>query len=187
MAEPNRHMADEQRLATACRDGGRPAQRQLYEHYVEYMMLVCLRYIPNREDAKEALLDGFVNVYKNIGRFEYRGEGSLKAWIKKIMVNQCLMFLRRRTLPIVPDEDYYDTGPSADTDALARLGMKELMQMIHGLPDGYRTVFNLNVLEGMTHKEIAELLGISENTSKSQLHKAKNLLQKTIIQTTKMS
>ena len=177
---------DEQQLVTACAAGDRIAQRTLYDRYVDYMMLTCLRYIPEQEDARETMLDGFLNVYKHIGSFEYRGAGSLKAWMKTIMVNRCLMFLRKKNNVLAQADEFdYSTEPQVDTDALSRLTMKELMQQIHQLPDGYRTVFNLFVFEDMPHKQIATLLGISENTSKSQLYKAKTLLQKTILATTK--
>lgn len=181
------HTSSEQQLAADCNNGDRRAQRKLYDTYVDYMMITCIRYINNREDAKEAMLDGFVNAYKNISRFEYRGEGSLKAWLKKIMVNQCLMFLRKKNILAQADEIDYSNEPAINTNAIAHLSMKELIQMIHSLPDGYRTVFNLYTFESMTHKEIGSLLDISESTSKSQLRKAKTLLQKTILNNNKLN
>ena len=186
MAQEITHTIDEQELVIGCLNGERIAQRHLYDSYVEYMMLTCYRYIPNQEDAKEIMLDGFTNAYKNLSKFEYRGAGSLKAWLKKIMINQCLMFLRKKSNVLAQtDEIDHLNEPSIDTNAIAQLSMKELLEMIHQLPSGYRTVFNLNVFEGMTHKEIGILMDISENTSKSQLHKAKALLQKTILSNTK--
>lgn len=186
MTQDITHTIDEQELVTGCLNGERIAQRHLYDTYVDYMMLTCYRYIPNQEDAKEIMLDGFTNAYKNLSKFEYRGGGSLKAWLKKIMINQCLMFLRKKN-NVLANADEIDSfnEPAINTDAIARLNMKELLAMIHQLPSGYRTVFNLNIFEGMTHKEIGNLMGISENTSKSQLHKAKALLQKTILSNTK--
>ncbi|MCB0699357.1 MAG: sigma-70 family RNA polymerase sigma factor [Chitinophagales bacterium] len=174
------HISDEQVLVNECINGDRIAQRSLYDSYVDYMTIVCLRYLPNSEDAQEAMMDGFCNVFKNLARFEYRGVGSLKAWMKKIMVNQCLMFLRKRKELVLQEEEIIASDPVMDTDAISRLGIKELMQIIHELPDGYRMVFNLYTFEGMTHNEIGTLLGISPNTSKSQLHKAKTMLQKRI-------
>ena len=175
------HIADEATLATQCGQGNRIAQRQLFDAYADYMMVVCTRYIINREDAREVMLDGFVNVYKNIDRFAWQGTGSLKAWIRKIMVNQCLMWLRKKNHMLADAEMIdYSNEPQIDGGAVERLSMKELMEEIHRLPDGYRTVFNLYVFEQMSHKEIGAALGISENTSKSQLHKAKALLQKNI-------
>lgn len=178
---------DEQALANGCRDYDAVAQRQLYDQYVEYMMLTCLRYIPAREDAKEVMLDGFVNAYKNFDRFEYRGQGSLKAWLKKITVNQCLMHLRKRNNVLqYADEPDYANEPTTESDAMDRMSVKEIIQLIQQLPDGYRTVFNLYTFEDMTHQEISKMLGISENTSKSQLHKARALLQKTILKNRKI-
>ena len=106
------HITDEQALCAACLDGNRFAQKQLYDLYVDHMMLTCLRYIADREDAQEIMLDGFVNGYKNLDRFEYRGEGSLRAWLKKIMVNQCLMFLRKKN-PIQPVGDEMEYNDAA--------------------------------------------------------------------------
>lgn len=179
----NKHLhIDEQALANGCRRYDAAAQRQLYDRYVDHMMITCLRYIPNREDAKEVMLDGFVNAYKNFDRFEYRGTGSLKAWLKKITVNQCLMRLRKQNnVLLYADEPDHTNEPVTESDALSRLSVKEIIELIQQLPDGYRTVFNLYNFEDMTHKEIGELLGISENTSKSQLHKAKALLQQNIL------
>lgn len=181
MTLTKKHIIDEQELVTACIDGERIAQRRLYDIYVDFMMITCLRYIPYQEDAKEVMMDGFCNGYKNLEKFTYRGDGSLKAWLKKIMINQCLMFLRKREdLSKTSKELDYSNDIALNEDALSKMSVKELMSVIHSLPSGYRTVFNLFVFEGMTHKEIAALMNISENTSKSQLRKAKTLLQKTI-------
>lgn len=170
-------------MVEECLKGNRAAQRALYDIYVEYMMICCMRYLPNSEDAKEVMLDGFCNVYKNLDRFEWRGEGSLKAWMKRIMVNQCLMRLRKKNeLVLQQDDEQYTYEPAIDTDAISRLGIKELMKLIHDLPEGYRAVFNLYTFEGMTHKEIGQVLGMTENTSKSQLHKARKMLQKRIVE-----
>lgn len=144
-------------------------------------MILCLRYVTIAEDAQETLMDGFVQAFRNIGSFEYRGPGSLRAWLKKIMVNQCLMRLRKRKQYFI-DADLVSEHPAAayDDPIPERMSASELMKIIHTLPDGYRTVFNLFVFEEMGHREIAALLGISENTSKSQLHKARQLLQQKI-------
>ncbi len=176
------HTINEQELIASCIDGERIAQRQLYDKYIDFMMLTCLRYIPNAEDAREVMMDGFCNCFKNLQKFEYRGDGSLKAWMKKIMINQCLMFLRKKDNILAgANELDYASDVALDNDAIGRMSVKELMALIHSLPDGYRTIFNLYTFEGMTHKEIGVLMNISDNTSKSQLHKAKALLQKTIL------
>jgi RNA polymerase sigma-70 factor (ECF subfamily) len=145
------------------------------------MMLVCSRYLKSPEDAEEALLDGFYKFFKNLSSFHYVGEASLYAWLKKIMINESLMMLRKRNVfTIIIDSDAEDI--QLEEDALNNLSAKEIFELIIQLPVGYRTVFNLYVIEGMDHKEIAALMGIAEGTSKSQLSKAKSLLQKKLLQ-----
>ena len=172
---------DEALLVDYCKDNNAAAQKIFYNKYVESMMILCLRYVVNSEDAKEVLMDSFFNFFKNISGFTWQGEGSVKAWLKKIVVNQCLMHLRkRRSLLITGREDQFEYADGGE-NALDYLNAKEIMNMIHALPDGYRTVFNLYFFEGKNHREIGELLDISENTSKSQLHRARALLKEKII------
>ncbi len=143
------------------------------------MMVVCIRYLPRREDAEEAVMDAFVSFFKAVSRFVPAGPGSVRAWLKKIVVNQCLMALRRervRAAAIVLEEDLPDE-PSADADALAQMSAREILAVLQSLPEGYRTVFNLYVFEGWTHAEIAAQLGVSESTSKTQLFKARRAMQ----------
>jgi RNA polymerase sigma-70 factor (ECF subfamily) len=145
------------------------------------MMLVCRRYVKSNEDAEEVLLDGFYKFFKNLNNFHFQGEAALYGWLKKIMINECLMLLRKKNVfTIVTDADAADQP--MEEEALNNLSAKEIFDLIVQLPVGYRTVFNLYVIEGMEHKEIAELMGISEGTSKSQLSKAKLLLQKNLLQ-----
>lgn len=166
-----------------CKNNDPAAQKALYCKYVEGMMVVCLRYIVNQEDAKEVLMDSFLKFFQNIKTFSYLGEGSVKAWLKKITVNQCLMHLRKNK-PVLAAGQEVETGENPDDqeDILSRLAVKDILKVIQALPDGYRAVFNLYVFEGLDHKEIAELLGIAESTSKSQLHRAKALLREKVIQ-----
>jgi RNA polymerase sigma-70 factor, ECF subfamily len=178
------HNNDEAGLVKRCREQDAEAQKTLYMAYADRMMMLCLRYIPNREDAKETMMDGFLNFYRNIGAFEYRGEGSVQAWLKKIMVNQCLMLLRKkRPVWVEHQENESDPYGVQHDDTYWRMSVKEIMNMIHALPDGCRTIFNLYVFEGLGHTEIAMLLDISESTSKSQLHRARTLLKEKILQT----
>jgi RNA polymerase sigma-70 factor, ECF subfamily len=175
---------DEAKLVKCCKDNNAAAQKILYTKYVEDMMMLCLRYVTNSEDAKEVLMDGFLSFFKNIGGFTSRSEGSLKAWLKKIMVNQCLMYLRKqRPLFVAHDEMVYNEHKEYRENVLDYINAKDILEMIHALPGGCRTVFNLYVFEGMNHREIAVLLDISEGTSKSQLHRARALLKETILQT----
>lgn len=175
---------DEALLVKCCKDNNSAAQKILYGKYVESMMILCLRYIVDHEDAKEVLMDGFLNFFKNMDSFTYQGEGSVKAWLKKIVVNQCLMHLRkRRPLFITGKEtEQYESAGNGE-NIFDCMNAKEIMSMIHALPDGYRTVFNLYFFEGMNHREIGEMLNISENTSKSQLHRARAILKEKILQT----
>lgn len=169
-------------LIQACCNEDHYAQKRLFDRYAESMMILCFRYIPDREDAKEVMLDAFYNVFKNIEGFSYRGEGSFKAWLKKITVNQCLMHLRKKEAFFISTDEQVAGDVAMDDNIVDKMSAKEIMRLIHQLPDGYRTVFNLYVFEEKTHKEIATLLNISENTSKSQLHKAKAMMQKKLLQ-----
>ncbi len=144
------------------------------------MLHTCLRYIPETLEAEDALIEGFTKVFRKIHQFEYRGKGSFSGWIKRVMVNECLMILRKKQVNKV-DIDHLiklDSSNGADDDIL----YEELLNLIYNLPKGYRTVFNMYVIEGYSHKEIGEKLGISENTSKSQLSKARSSLIKSLAQ-----
>lgn len=168
-------------LAEGCREGNSFAQRLLYDRYVDTLYMLCLRYIPVAADAEEVLSDAFMKCFRNIGQFTYAGEGSIRAWISRIAVNECLMFLRKKKQLIIPIEEQQTPAEQADTDhVLGNIQAREILRHIQQLPPGYRTVLNLYVFEDKGHKEIATLLGISENTSKSQLFKARALLKQKI-------
>ena len=168
-------------LIKEAKKGSAAAQKCLFDQLAEKMLTVCRRYIKNEEDAEELLLDGFYKFFKKISSFNYQGDAPLYVWMKKIMINECLMFLRKKNVfNIVTEAEVDDV--SLQEDALNNLSADEIFKMIVQLPVGYRTVFNLYVIEGMTHVEIASLLGIAEGTSKSQLSKAKILLQKLLLQ-----
>lgn len=141
--------------------------------------MVCLRYVKHLPDAEEMMLNGFFYFYKSIDRFVYGGPGSIGGWLKKIMVNECLMFLRKKNELKITDEGQA-AEVSIDDGQLARMSANEIFQLITTLPAGYRTVFNLSCLEEYSHKEIAKMLGITEGTSKSQLNKARMMLQKVL-------
>jgi RNA polymerase sigma-70 factor (ECF subfamily) len=165
------------------RMGNAAAQKYLFDLLADPMMALCCRYVKSRSDAEELLLDGFYKFFSHLEDFRYQGEAALYAWIRTIMVRECLMFLRRRhafSVLVRADGDAEDV--SCDSDALSTLSAAEIFDLIVQLPVGYRTVFNLHVIEGMEHKEVAKALGISEGTSKSQLSKARQLLQKMLSQ-----
>ena len=165
------------------RSGSAAAQKYLFDHFADPMMALCCRYVKNRADAEELLLDGFYKFFSRLEEFRYQGEAALYAWIRTIMVRECLMFLRRRhAFSMLAKSDVVAEELSCEGEALDALSATEIFDLIVQLPVGYRTVFNLHVIEGMEHKEIAVSLGIAEGTSKSQLSKAKLLLQKMLLQ-----
>lgn len=168
----------EQKAIEGCRKQDRICQKYLYDAYADGMMMVCVRYVKNLPDAEELLLNGFFNFFMTIDRFVYHGSGSIGGWLKKIMVNECLMHLRKKGLKFMPEDYARDLGN--EDDQLGRLNAHEILKMVMTLPEGYRTVFNLYVVEGYTHREISRMLDISEGTSKSQLNKARKQLQKAI-------
>lgn len=168
-------------LITEAKEGSVAAQKYLFDQFAEKMLLVCRRYVKNDEDAEELLLDGFYKFFKKISSFNYQGDAALYAWLKKIMINECLMFLRKKNVFNMVTDAAADDIPLQE-EALNNLSAGEIFNLIIQLPVGYRTVFNLYVIEGMTHIEISKLLNISEGTSKSQFSKAKILLQKLLLQ-----
>ncbi len=162
-----------------CKRNDRKAQRYLYDSYADAMLMLCIRYVENLADAEELMLNGFLKFFKHIDKFIFTDTKGLSAWLKRIMINECLMHLRKQGRLLLQPETYAED--IADTLAIEQqLHAADLYKQIIELPDGYRTVFNLHVIEGFTHKEIAELLGITEGTSKSQLSRAKNILQQAI-------
>jgi RNA polymerase sigma-70 factor (ECF subfamily) len=172
---------DVSELVKKARQGSHAAQKCLFDLWADKLLMICGRYVKNREDAEEIMLDGFYKFFKNLSSFNFQGDAALFAWIKKIMINECLMFLRKKTVfNIVSDSVAEEV--SLEEEALNNLSAAEIFGLVIRLPVGYRTVFNLFEIEGMAHKEIASLLGISEGTSKSQLSKSKALLQKMLLQ-----
>ncbi len=169
------------RLLKACIQGDRKAQRKLYEQLAPKMFPVCLRYMNNREMAEDVMQDGFVTLFSKLD--SYSGTGSFEGWARKIFVNTALMQLRRNDVLKESDnlDDAWDIGSPAPS-AIQEIGHKELLELIAELPPGFRTVFNMYVIEGYSHKEIADELGISENTSRSQLQRARVILQKKILE-----
>lgn len=168
-------------LIREAKRGSTAAQKCLFDRLADNMLLLCRRYVKSREDAEEILLDGFYKFFKNLPAFNYRGEPALYAWLKRIMVNECLMFLRKKNVFTIVTESVAEEIALAE-EALGNLSAAEIFNLVVQLPVGYRTVFNLYVIEGMDHKEIAGMMGISEGTSKSQLSKARSLLQKMLSQ-----
>ena len=157
--------------------GNALAQKHLYEQYKVSLFVVCLRYGRDRSEAEDILQEGFINIFKSLP--QYTGEGAVGHWMRKVMVNAALQYLRKwkREWHYLDSEDY-ETAFQTNEEVFQKLGLEELTRLIQQLPMGYRVVFNLYVIEGYAHKEIAELLGVSINTSKTQLFKAKAALRK---------
>ena len=154
------------------------AMKMLYDRYVGYLTAVCARYIPDNDEVKDILQEAFIRVFQSMDKFTWRGEGSLKAGLTRIGVNDSLKFLRRKKpLPLSATmaEPMDEEEPAFDS-----VPLDVIQGMIRKLPDGYRTVFNLFVFEDKSHKEIASMLGIKENSSASQLFHAKAMLARWI-------
>ena len=162
-----------------CRKGDRSAQKKLYDYLAPKMFAVCLRYMGDRMPAEDILQDGFITLFSKLD--SYSGEGSFEGWARKIFVNTALMSLRK-TDALKLSDDLEEAGNlSSDISTqIQNIGYKEIMKIVMKLPDGYRTVFNMFVVEGFSHKEIAKALNISEVTSRSQLQRARMILQEKI-------
>jgi RNA polymerase sigma factor (sigma-70 family) len=166
---------DYQKLVKDCLKGRPEAQRQLYEHYAEYMLGVCYRYTKSMPDAEDILQEGFVKVFTNLHQFKQQGE--LGAWIRRIMVNTAINYLKKQSR-YQADLSFSDVTlhPVSADDPDVMLGAKELAELIRQLPVGYQTIFNLHAVEGYSHVEIGKILGIQEGTSRSQYARARGLL-----------
>jgi RNA polymerase sigma-70 factor (ECF subfamily) len=168
-------------LVKEAKRGSTAAQKCLFDQFAEKMLLVCQRYVKSPQDAEELFLNGFYKFFSKIASFTYQGDAALYAWLKKIMINECLMFLRAKNVFTIVTEASAEEIPLPE-EALDNLSAEEIFRLIIQLPVGYRTVFNLYAIEGMNHGEIAGMLNISEGTSRSQYSKAKLLLQKILLQ-----
>ena len=152
--------------------------RKLYERYVGYLTAVCSRYVVDKDKVKDILQEAFIKIFKGLDSFEYRGEGSLKAWVSRIVVNDSLKALKASSKLVFTDR--FPDEPEEDLPSLPNISAATIQEMIKGLPDGYRAVFNLYVFEKKSHKEIASMLGIKEDSSASQYFRARNTLAKNI-------
>ncbi|MBQ7553006.1 MAG: sigma-70 family RNA polymerase sigma factor [Bacteroidaceae bacterium] len=176
----------EQELVDGCRRGDDKARRQLYERYAGKMMAICMRYMANREEAEDLLHDGYIKLYGSFDKFEWQGEGTLPAWMGRVMANLALQRLRKNdvmsetvelenTAELREDMDRPDSDPDIET-----IPKKVLMKFIEELPVGYRTVFNMHVFEGKNHIEIGKELGINNKSSASQLVRARAILKEKV-------
>jgi RNA polymerase sigma factor (sigma-70 family) len=173
----------EQELIKGCIKQNPLCQRMLFDQYAGKFMTVCLRYANDAMEAEDMLQDGFVRIFNNIHQFKF--EGSFEGWMRRIMVNVCLKQLQKKKLYFSEIKEY--NGPALDANAYTHLGEEDLMKLISNLPDGYRFVFNMNGIEGYSHEEIATMLNIQPSTSRSQLVKARKMLQQQIAELQKVA
>jgi RNA polymerase sigma-70 factor (ECF subfamily) len=175
------HTIAESDLIKGCIEGNRQMQEELYNRFSGKMYAVCLRYANNADDAQDLLQEGFIKVFRNLHRF--RAEGSFEGWIRRVFVNSSIEHFRKKSVELSKVSDKEEnTIEDQDISALDQLAERDIVKLIQDLSPGYRTVFNLYVVEGYSHKEIGDLLGISEGTSKSQLARARSILQKKVAQ-----
>ena len=169
----------EQQLIDLCIKGDRIAQRAIYDRLAPRMFSVCIRYVCDRMVAEDILQDGFITLFSKIG--SYKGDGSFEGWARKIFVNTALMYLRKKDALKMSEELENARNLSSDLSSqMQNIGYKELMKLITSLPPGFRTVFNMYVIEGYSHKEIADMMSITETTSRTQLSRARLWLQSKI-------
>lgn len=169
-----------QQLLKDCKQQKQHAQKSLYDRFAVAMFILCRRYVKSDEEAEEVMMNGFLKLFQSLKSFTYIGDAATIGWMKKIMVNECLMQLRSNNSFLQLAADDFPETP-IDDNVIGELSADEIFKLIVQLPVGYRTVFNLYVLENFNHREIAEILGISEGTSKSQLSKARQMLQQMLI------
>lgn len=167
-------------IVEACKKGDRQAQFELYRLYGKGMYNVCLRMVKNETDAEDLLQNSFVDIFTKLDSFRF--QSSIGAWIKRIVINNCINFLKKRRLPLEElDVEHHDHSPQPVAQAVIGLSVEAVKSALMDLPDGYRIVFSLYMLEGYDHKEIGEILGVTEATSKSQYSRAKRKLQEILM------
>lgn len=174
---------DERILADGCRTGDDTARRELYDRFAGRLLGICLRYAGDRSTAEDLLHDAFLKIYGAFDRFTYRGPGSLRAWMERITVNVALEWLcsRNRLACMTLDEGrVQEQAAEPAAEEVSRIPRDVLMRFVAELPDGYRTVFNLYCIEEYSHREIAQMLGINEKSSSSQLFRARAMLSRRI-------
>ncbi len=179
MTYPGNQFPAESDLIKGCVDEDPQMLRLLYDRFSSMMYAVCIRYSDNTEDAKDIMQEGFIKVYKSLSKF--RAEGSFEGWVRRIFINTSIEHYKKRiklyNVSDMPD----NTAEDSNLNAMDVLEAKDIMKLISELPRGYKWVFNLHVVEGYSHFEIALMLGITEGTSKSQLARGKGVLKKILI------
>ena len=178
MSTSSNQIISDSDLIRGCLSGDSRMQEALYSRFAPKMYAVCLRYSNNADDAQDLLQEGFVKIFKNLDKF--RAEGSFEGWVRRVFVNTSIEHYRRKVnlISTADRDDAYVEDHSAN--ALDKLAEKDIIKLVQDLSPGYRAVFNMYAIEGYSHKDIGSILGISEGTSKSQLARAKGILQKKV-------
>jgi len=168
---------NDQHIIQGCKKGNPQSQKLLYKKYKAILFGICLRYAKDRMEAEDFLQEGFIRIYKDL--YQYQPKSGLGAWMRKVMVNSCLRQIQKNKLKFTEVDWNQIVNQREEIEEEADFNKEKLLiKMIQQLPSGYRMIFNMYVMEGFTHKEIAEYLNISINTSKSQLSRAKTHLKK---------
>lgn len=169
-------------IVNGCRKVDRRAQRELYDKFASRLYSIVLRYEPRQEAAKDVLQDSFIKAFSTFNQFEWRGDGSLRAWLEKLTVNMSLNHLREGKKMLYDDLEGLaaEEIPDPTPDDVVMISQQKLLELITELPPGYRTIFNLYCIDEYSHKKIAKMLGINEKSSSSQLFRAKALLAKKV-------
>ena len=183
MRMPN--LLDEKQLVKDCVAGKRSAQQQLFHAYAGKMMAVCLRYARHQQEAEDMMQDGFIRVFKYLDTFKH--ESSLESWVRRVIINASLRTVNKKSFSHeIIGRDLPDQRID-QSDIISELSAEEILGYVQLLPQGYKTVFNLFAVEGYSHKEIGEALNIGESTSRSQLAKARKMLQNIIMEKQKIA
>lgn len=169
---------NEQELVQRCIDDDRRAQEFLFNQFYDDFYLIAIRYLGDHHDTEDIVIHAFTRIFKALSSFSYRGPGSLGKWARTVLINEAIRSLKKRKLLQFNDDLRQLDSPAIEANAVQQMQAEDIMQLIEQLPAGYRTVFNLFVIEGYSHKEIGAMIGISENTSKTQLKKARHSLMK---------
>lgn len=175
----------EKELITLCLQGDRIACKQLFDIYSKKMMALCFRYARDYSEAQDIMQEGFVRIFNKLDL--YSGQGSFEAWMRRVMINTALKYRQRyvvkHSYSELGDQHFFDQMPTV----IDELSKDDILKLVQELPDGYRTIFNLYIIEGFSHRDISEMLNIGESTSRSQLVKARNILQKKLINLKKLA
>jgi RNA polymerase sigma-70 factor (ECF subfamily) len=175
----SKETTEESIMVAACIKGDKAAQYQFYQRFSPVLFAICKRYADDEDSAKDMFQEAMIKIFQKLTDFRF--EGSLEGWLKRVCVNQCLDSLKKSKAKFNESLNDAHSNLPSDSDIFSEINVKNLMQLLGKLPVGYRTVFNLFAIEGYSHAEIASMLNITENTSKSQMFKARKWLQNQIV------